>query len=353
MALRNRVVMAPMTRGLSPGGVPTPEVGDYYARRAEGGVGLIMTEGLGIAAPGSLHDTAIPDFHGPTALAAWERIARRVQQAGAAFVPQLWHVGGYRAVANITDSPIPALSPSGIYRPGDRFGDPASLDEIAAVVEAYGAAAAAAYRMGCDGVEIHGAHGYLIDQFLWPGTNQRSDGYGSGLEGRSRLACEVVAACRRRTSPTFPIFFRFSQWKTQDYGARLFDTPDELRTFLKLLVTAGVDVFDCSTRRFWVPEFAGSDLGLAGWTRQLSHKPTMTVGSVGLDNDVVDSLHGGEMASRVARLDTLERLLRRGDFDLVGVGRALLADPHWAGKVERGDLASLQGFNRSHLEVLI
>ena len=353
LRLRNRVVMAPMTRQFSPGGVPTAEVGDYYVRRARGGVGLIITEGLEIGHPASVHHTDIPDFHTPAALDAWAEIAVRVQAEGAAFVPQFWHVGGYRSViADVSAPEVSAVSPSGVYRPGDPFGDPASDEEIAAVVEAYAAAAEAAFRLGCDGIELHAAHGYLIDQFLWSSTNHRSDGYGGDLAGRSRFAVEVVQACRRRTSPTFPVILRFSQWKTQDYTARLFAGPDELGQFLALMVDAGVDVFDCSTRRFWTPEFEGSDLGLAAWTRRLSGRPTMAVGSVGLDSDVVASLHAREDASGVSSLDVLHEMLARGDFDLVGVGRALLADPDWCAKVEAGDLGALRGFRRAQLEVL-
>ncbi|MPQ96485.1 12-oxophytodienoate reductase [Modestobacter sp. I12A-02628] len=353
LRLRNRVVMAPMTRQFSPGGVPTAEVGDYYVRRAEGGVGLIISEGLEIAHPASVHSAAIPDLHSEAALAAWAGIAARVQAAGAAFVPQLWHVGGYRAL--VADRPrpdVPALSPSGLYRPGERIGAPAGDGDIAAVVEAYARAAAAAQAIGCDGVELHGAHGYLIDQFLWAATNRRTDGYNGDVEARSRFAAEVVAACRAATSPDFPLFLRFSQWKTQDYGARLFSTPDELGRFLAVMAEAGVDVFDCSTRRFWTPEFDGSDRTLAGWTRRLSGRPTMTVGSVGLDSDVVASLHGREQHSGVGRLDELDRMLARGEFDLVGVGRALLADPAWVHKVRRGALEELIGFDRAQLEVL-
>jgi 2,4-dienoyl-CoA reductase-like NADH-dependent reductase (Old Yellow Enzyme family) len=353
LVLRNRIVMAPMTRQFSPGGVPGREVADYYVRRAEGGAGLIMTEGLEIGHPSSVHHVAIPNFCEPAALAAWHDIARRVQVAGAAFVPQFWHVGGYRAVvADVKNPEVPAVSPSGIYRPGERHGQPATDDDIAAVIDAYASAAQAAYAMGCDGIELHGAHGYLIDQFLWPATNQRTDSYGGDLAGRTRFAADVVAACRARTSPTFALFFRFSQWKIQDYQARLFDTPDELGTFLAILVRAGVDVFDCSTRRFWVPEFDGSSLSLAGWTRRLSGRPTMAVGSVGLDNDVVDSLHRGAQSSRVANLDVLDAMLARGEFDLVGVGRALLADAEWARKVQANELDDLRGFTREQLDVL-
>lgn len=352
--LRNRIVMAPMTRRFSPGGTPTDDVEAYYLRRATGGVGAIMTEGLEIDHPGSVDDPAIPNFSRPDALAAWARICGTVQAAGAAFIPQLWHIGG--ALSTAASPPHPSarpISPSGVYQPGQAYGAPASDKELAEVIAAYGRAARAAFDMGCDGIDLHGAHGYLMDQFFWSATNLRSDRYGGDQLGeRTRFACEVVAECRRQTSAAFPIFFRFSQWKLQDYGARLFAAPHDLEQFLQPLVDAGVDVFDCSIRRFWLPEFDGSDMNLSGWTQKLSGKPAMTVGSVGLDNDVVDSMKGGAQITSASRLDTLEHMLDRGDFDLVGVGRALLADPDWVKKVMTGDTAGLRGFTMDDLKVL-
>jgi 2,4-dienoyl-CoA reductase-like NADH-dependent reductase (Old Yellow Enzyme family) len=353
LTLRNRTVMAPMTRRFSPGGTPGEDVAGYYLRRAEGGVGAVMTEGLEIDHPVSVYDAAIPNFFRAPALAAWAGIARRVQAAGAAFIPQFWHVGGFRAtVPNPPNSAAGAMSPSGVYVPGQPYGDPASEKDIESVVLAYGRAARAAFAMGCDGIEIHGAHGYLIDQFFWDATNLRTDPYGGALEGRLRFARAIIARCRRETSPSFPIFFRFSQWKLQDYTARPFTTPAALAAFLEPLTEAGVDVFDCSTRRFWQPEFEGSDLNLAGWARKISGKPAMTVGSVGLDNDVVASMRGGAPASGAAGLDELGRMLERGDFDLVGIGRSLLSDPDWVGKVRSGATTGLRGFSVADLEVL-
>jgi len=250
-------------------------------------------------------------------------VIEQVHAAGAAFVPQFWHVGGYRAtVAAPPNADQPSVAPSGVYRPGETFGPPMTQAQIDRAIDAYASAARTAFLMGCDGVAIHGAHGYLIDQFFWSMTNLRDDRYGGSTASRSRFAREVIQECRARTAPTFPIFFRFSQWKLQDYTARPLPSPHDLAAFLEPLVEAGVDIFDCSTRRFWIPEFEGSDLNLAGWTRRLSGKASMTVGSVGLDNDVVSSMRGGATAvAAVAGLDRLEAMLERDDFDLVGVGR--------------------------------
>lgn len=349
--MRNRTIMAPMTRRRSPGGVPNQSVADYYLRRAKGGVGAIMTEGLAIAHPTSVYNPDIPNLFTDEAISAWTSIVKNIQQAGAAIIPQLWHVGGFRAtVDNPPNAEIPSTSPSGMYMPGIAYGKPATQKDIEDVIDAYAKAALVAKEIGCDGVEIHGAHGYLIDEFLWEETNKRDDSYGGNMESRLSFAREIIEECRNRVGADFPIFFRFSQWKLQNYKARHFQTPDELASFLKILSDAGVDMFDCSTRRFWQPEFDGSDLNLAGWTQKLSGQPTMTVGSVGLDTDGTTNMYHGVATSGVARLDELERMLTRGDFDLVGIGRALISDPEWVEKIRTDQHGALKGFDMADLQ---
>src|ERR1019366_3011802 len=132
------------------------------------------------------------------------------------------------------------------------------------VTRAFGEAAASAQRLGFDGVEIHGAHGYLLDQFFWHVTNRRTDGYGGDLPARTRFAVEVIREIRSRVTADFPVCLRYSQWKLQDYNAKLANSPNELERFLAPLTDAGVDLFHCSQRRIWEPEFEGSSLNLAG-----------------------------------------------------------------------------------------
>ena len=156
-----------------------------------------------------------------------------------------------------------------------------SQREIDSVIDAFARGAEDAKRLGFDGAEIHGAHGYLVDQFFWDKLNQRTDGYGGTMRNRARFAAEIVAEARRRVGSDFPILMRISQWKLQDYGAKVATTPQELQDWVEPLVDAGVDVIDCSQRRYWQPEFAGSTLNLAGWVKKISGKPTIAVGSVG------------------------------------------------------------------------
>lgn len=361
LTLPNRIVMAPMTRNFSPGGVPGPDVAAYYRRRAEGGAGLILTEGTSPNHPQAANMPQIPHIYGAEALAGWKRVVDGVHAAGGRIFSQIWHVGAVRSQGE-PKLPVAPISPSGLLKPGVKIGEPMTLAEIEAMIDAYARAAADAQSVGFDGVELHGAHGYLIDQFFWHETNQRTDKYGGDLANRTRFAVEIIQECRRRTGPNFPIQLRFSQWKLQDYSARLATTPDELSRFLAPLAAAGLDAFHCSQRRFWDPEFEGSELNLAGWTKKLTGKPTITVGSVSLEDDFFVSLgrapkpeagaHGGNGNSRAAEMEHLAEMLSRGDFDLVAVGRAMLADAGWATKVRDGRFSELNAFSPEVLKSL-
>ncbi|MEA2756634.1 MAG: hypothetical protein QOJ54_2923 [Aliidongia sp.] len=341
LALANRVVMAPMTRSKSPDGIPGPDVAAYYRRRAEGATGLIITEGTTIADPVSTMNGAVPNFYGP-ALDGWRRVVEEVHAAGGKIMPQLWHVGMARNPATAPHPELPSAGPSGLTKPDTQHSEPMTREHIARVVAAFAQGAADARALGFDGVEIHGAHGYLIDQFFWEGTNRREDEYGGDMVDRTRFAVEIIEAVRRATSPDFPIILRFSQWKQQDYTAKLAPTPQALGQFLKPLSEAGVDIFHCSQRKFWEPEFDGSPLNLAGWTRELTGKPTITVGSVGLSGEFIGSFRGE--SSSATGIDELLERLGRDEFDLVAVGRALLVDPAWTRKVRDAQYGALLPF---------
>lgn len=351
LTVPNRVAMAPMTREFSPGGVPGPEVVDYYARRAAGGVGLIITEGTYVDHDAAGTRGAVPLFHGEEALAGWEQVVKAVHAEGATIMPQLWHVGMAREAGTPPFPDAPPSGPSGIGLDGTpEAGHAMTEQDLDDVVKAFAGAAATAERIGFDGVELHGAHGYLIDQFLWEGTNQRTDEYGGSLTARTRFAAEIVAACREAVSPEFPIIFRMSQWKMGNYKARLAETPEELAAIITPLSEAGVDAFHCSTRRYWLPEFEGSDLNLAGWVKKLSGKPTLTVGSVGLDGEFIKSFAG--VNAGISGIDGLLDRLERDEFDIVAVGRALISDPEWAAKIVEGRTDELVPFDASMLRTL-
>jgi 2,4-dienoyl-CoA reductase-like NADH-dependent reductase (Old Yellow Enzyme family) len=350
LMLKNRTVMAPMTRTFSPDNIPTKDVAAYYRRRAEGDVGLIITEGTFISHLGANGYERVPAIYGEKALAGWQHVVDEVHAAGGKIVPQLWHVGSIRKEGQEPDKTVPAYSPSGLFKPGAKNGVAMTQQDIDEVIASFAQAALDAKNIGFDGIELHGAHGYLIDQFFWQGTNERTDQYGGSLENRCRFAVEIIKAVRQAVGEDFPIIFRFSQWKQQDYNARLVETPEELTSFLMLLSNAGVDIFHASTRRFWLPEFEGSDLNLAGWTKKITNKPVITVGSVGLDEDFIGdgkSELGG--SSNPTGIDGLLERLNNDEFDLVAIGRALLVDPQWVNKIRDNKLDDIKPFNKAAL----
>ncbi len=336
--------MAPMTREHSPDGVPGNDVAEYYARRAKADVGLIITEGTTINRAGASNDPNIPNFHTEKALAGWKNIVDQVHAESGKIAPQLWHVGMVRKPGTGPNPDAKSDSPSGITHTGKQVLDAPSESEVADMIMAYAEAAGKAADLGFDCVEIHGAHGYLIDQFFWEGMNIRSDKYGGSLENRTHFGAEVVREIRKAVGPDMPIILRWSQWKQQSYDSKLAKTPAELEKFLGVLVDAGVDIFHCSTRRFWEPEFEGSDLNLAGWAKKLTGCATITVGSVGLSTDFISTLVQQKNATQRSLDDLMERL-EQGEFDLVAVGRALLQDPLWAQKVKQGRMDELSDYD--------
>lgn len=343
LKLKNRVVMSAMTRGFSPGGVPGADVADYYRVRAAGGVGLIITEAVAVERAAAIEVPGIPVFHEDAARRGWAGVVEAVHQAGGKIAAQLHHAGALRDAAKMGAPDVPNDEPNTM-----------SEADIADTIAAFGQAAAAAKSIGFDAVEVHGANGNLIDQFLWEGRNTRTDAWGGDLVARTRFAAEVLRAVRAEVGDAFPIIFRISQFKQGAFNAKIASTPEEFGTILAILSQAGADAFHAGQRRFWEPAFEGSALNLAGWAKRLSGKPAITVGSVGLDGpDITDLLSGNGGNAGPAGLDQLRTSIANGAFDLVAVGRALLTDPNWANKVREGRLQDLRGFDLASLGSLV
>lgn len=350
MTIPNRIVMAPMTRSFSPGGVPGDDVADYYERRAGADVGLIITEGTTVDRAGASNDDKIPEFHSDVALRGWANVVEKVHSAGGKIAPQIWHVGMMRKPGSGLNPEARSDSPSGLTHTGKAVLPEPSENEVADMVAAFAKAAGEAARLGFDCIEIHGAHGYLIDEFFWDVMNTRADKYGGGLAQRARFAGEIIAECRKAVGKDMPIIFRWSQWKQQDFSVRLAETPDEMAAFLAVFVDAGVDILHCSQRRWWEPEFEGSHLNLAGWAKKLTGLPTITVGSVGLDADFIGAFQG--QGAKTRPIADIFAPLERGEFDMVAVGRALLQDPYWVQKVKAGRYDELMPYEGKALMAL-
>jgi 2,4-dienoyl-CoA reductase-like NADH-dependent reductase (Old Yellow Enzyme family) len=337
--LRNRFALAPMTRRKAVEGVPTEVDADYYRRRADGGAGLVITEGAFIDDPGAGADPRIPVIRRGPSLEGWRSVVDAVHESGSAIVPQLWHLG-IQATRDMHWGDVPLRAPSGLDLGGESRTSPLSTMQIDGLIEAYVRSAVLAQGCGFDGVEIHGAHGYLVDQFFWSRTNLRRDVHGGHVRNRARFAAAVVGAIRDAVGPAFPIILRFSQWKEGNYEARIVDTPTELEQLLAPIVEAGVDWLHPSTRRHWEPGFEGSTRSLAGWTKAVTGLPVLAVGSVGIsasfgasDKEASEEAKG----SAIDRAATLRRQFDSGEFDVVAVGRAMLADAAWVGKSLAGD----------------
>lgn len=357
LELSNRIVMSPMTRTYSIEGVPGRDVADYYRRRAEGGTGLIVTEGVAIDHETAVDHANVPNLHTPAAQAGWRKVVDDVHAAGGKIVPQLWHVGPLWGAMTQMDPSLKPMRPSGEWGPlgvtsysaayverAQASTEAMTEQDIQDVIDAYVRSAKHAVELGFDGIAIHGGHGYLLDSFFWEGTNQRDDAWGGDLERRTRFPAAVVAAIRAAIGPDLPIIYRFSQHKQQDFTAKIAETPEELGVILGALVDAGVDVLDASIRRFDVPAFEGSDLSLAGWAKKLTGAVTMAVGSVGIGKSLRDSRIEG-VAPVVDNIPQLEERIGSGEFDLIAIGRLHLADPALATTLRAG--GPLPAFDRA------
>lgn len=358
LSLRNRTVMAPMTRRFcDERSIPTHDVVKYYRKRAEGEVGLIVSEGITVDHPSASFDRRIPALSTRDQVEGWRKVTEAVHGAGGAMAAQLWHVGRARTLKNAPSPEAPTLSstsrrcrvPSSLGVP---YARPRAMtvEEIAEVQRAFGRSAALAREAGFDAVEVHGAHGYLVDQFLWAFANDRTDDYGGSLENRLRFAVELVREIRRAVGDDYPVLFRFSQWKLDDYGARLAETPEELGRILRPLKEAGVDLFHASQHDHLEPAFPPSPLNLAGWTERITGQPAVAVGKVGLSVAFTDSYRGVE--GPVRPLDGLLAQMERGDFSLAAVGRALIADPSFVKKVREGRFDEVIPFRKEMLSRL-
>jgi 2,4-dienoyl-CoA reductase-like NADH-dependent reductase (Old Yellow Enzyme family) len=354
LVLRNRFVMPGMQRGFMSDGSPTPKMVEYLRRCAAGGVGLIISESTSPDHPSAYWQPIMGRLE-PATLAAWRPVIEAVHGEEAGFLLQLWHPGAMRKVAE--GHPLagyPALSPSGLIQAGRPHGRAMTRQDLQELKLAYVRAAEQAQQLGADGVEVHSAHGYLLDQFLWAETNQRADEYGGrSLAERARYSAEIVAGIRAAVGADFVISYRFSQFKEVDYGAVVADSPEDLKAMLALLRARGVDLFNVSSRRFFKPEWPDSphpEFTIAEWVKSMTDAVVMTCGSVGVNVEMFANLFDDEEPSEL----TLERDLRflaervgRGSLDLVGVGRMHIANNDFVNKVREGRYRELALFNKT------
>jgi 2,4-dienoyl-CoA reductase-like NADH-dependent reductase (Old Yellow Enzyme family) len=331
--LANRIALAPAALWACPDGDPAP-LAEFYRARVEGGASLVMTEGAVIGRPASYNDPRNARFFG-TALESWKGVVDAVHEAGGAIVPQLWHAGSVEKKASSWRPPAEPESPSGLIARNRPRGHALTERDLDDLLTAYVTAARAAAAMKMDAVEVHAAHGYLLDQFFWSETNIRDDRWGGAtLPERARFPLEVVKAVRAAAYDSQPVIMRISNWKSADMNARMFASPEELAAWLEPFARAGVDIFSVSDMRYDRPLFDGSALGFAGWVRKLIGLPVIAAGGIGMSGDIMTSF-GGEIGVPQP-VDDVARRIEAGEFDIVAVGRALIADPEWPHKIEQG-----------------
>ena len=314
LVLRNRIVMPPMATGRADHGVPDEGLRAYYRERARG-TALIIVEHAYISPEGMAHSNQL-SMADDSVIPAYQRLTDAVHEQGAAVFAQLNHAG-----AQAQDTGLPALSPSGIsLQEKGPEPKPMSGEEIGAVVEAFALAALRAKAAGFDGVEIHSAHGYLLNQFYSPLTNHRTDAYhGQTLEGRTRLHAEVLQAVRAAVGEDYPLAIRFGACDYREGGSRIEDIPEACRSFAE----AGADLLDISGG---LGGFVVKGRSQPGWFSELSIPAKNSV-------QIPVLLTGG-----IATAQEAETLLQADAADLIGVGRAFLKDPDWAVKALGGSV---------------
>lgn len=316
MTLKNRMVMPPMlVRYANDDGTVSKRTLDHYELRAKGGVGLIIVEATYVdeTAPISRNEPGLSD---DKFIPGMRKLTNTVHQWGAKIAVQLVH-GGRTTPASL--SGVQPVAPSAIQAPGRDLPREMTVADIKGVIKYYADAALRAKKAGFDGIEIHGAHGFLIDQFLSPASNHRTDEYGGSVENRSRLLIEVIKAIKEAVGRDYPVWCRING---QEFGLEDGETLDDARKVARMAEAAGADAIHVSASgpanpvnmsNTFVPAVI-SDLAAA--VKEVVLVPVIAV---------------GKMTPEAG-----EKLLGENKADLIAFGRALLSDPELPNKVCSG-----------------
>ena len=324
LELKNRLIMPAMGTGMqNKDGTVSDRLYHYHQVRGAGGTGMITVE---IAA---VH----PTTSGSTGLGIYDdkfipglkRLADVIHQGGAKACIQLWHAGRQ---TNSHDTGMPIIAPSAIPCPLCQE-EPGVMDKkmILEIVDSYGNAAHRAKEAGFDCIELHGAHGYLIAQFMSAYSNKRTDDYGGSLENRARFALEIIADVRRKVGPDYPLLYRLSGEEKVEGGL----TIEDNKKIAPMLVKAGVDCIHVSvgvyeTLRYTVPPM-DLDRAFNAWAAA-EIKKIVDVPIVAVD--------------RINDPYVAEEILKQGKADFIAVGRSLLTDPQWPNKIQNGQYEAMR-----------
>jgi 2,4-dienoyl-CoA reductase-like NADH-dependent reductase (Old Yellow Enzyme family) len=308
LGLKNRLVMAPMATNMATAeGEVTDRHIKHYSSRARGGVGLIVLEHTYVLKNGQLSPGQM-GLYTDGLIPGLGRLTQAIHKAGAKVAVQLTHAGAKTSTGVITEQPV---GPSNVAPPGtEESPRPLTLAEIESIALAFANAARRAMEAGCDAVELHGAHGFLIGQFLSPYTNRREDAYGGDLVGRLRFPTEVIRGVSAKLEGKLPVFYRFGADDMVEGGL----TPREARSAAPLLEQAGVDVLDIS-----------GGLG-GGGSDRFSEQGYFVPLAQGIKETVKIPVIG---VGNITEAEYADRIVREGRVDLVAVGRKLLSDPEF------------------------
>ena len=325
MTMKNRIMMTPMgtNYGEQSGEMSFLHI-NYYEQRAKGGTGLIMVENASVDSPEGSNGTTQLRIDHDNYLPRLFKLTETIHKHGTCIGIQINHAGASAQSARTNMQPVSASDvPS---KAGGEIPRPLAKDEILRIVKKYGEAAKRAQVAGFDCVEIHAGHSYLLSQFLSPTTNKRTDEFGGSAENRARFAKLVVEEVRKQVGPFFPIFVRISADEKAEGGNTLEDTLDYLQYFQE-----EVDVFDvsCGLNSSLQYQIDANYLP-DGWRSYMAKavkerygKPCVTTGNI-RDPKVANDI------------------LEKGDADIIGMGRGLIADPEWVNKVDFGDVCDIR-----------
>ncbi|ASY82551.1 NADH:flavin oxidoreductase [Pectobacterium polaris] len=327
MPLKNRLVVAPMTRvTASVDGIASPRMKAYYEDFARGGFALTITEGIYIDKAWSQTYAFQAGLVSSEQASAWHAVTDAVHNQGGRIFAQIQHSGAlsqgnYFLDGTVAPSPVrPVGQQMTFYRGEGEYRIPRALTEedIQGIIGSFAEAASRAVcEAGFDGVEIHGANGYLLDQFFTDYTNHRTDKWGGDIAGRFSLSLEVIKAVRNRVGKDVPVGIRISQGKVNDFYHKWANGEDDARVVFTLLAESGVDYIHLTEYEAWKPAFEGNPLSLVELARK--YAPEITIIANG-------SLHDANRA---------EEVMQSG-ADLIALGRGALANHDWPIRIQKG-----------------